>query len=82
LEDEAKEKGVNFIWNSVVEEIFGDEMVKGIKIKNVKTGETKEIAIDGIFVSIGEEPNNELAKKIGIELDEHGYSGWNATHKC
>ena len=73
LEDEAKEKGVNFIWNSVVEEIFGDEMVKGVKIKNVKTGETKEIAIDGIFVLIGEEPNNELAKKIGIELDEHGY---------
>ncbi|MCD6473437.1 MAG: thioredoxin-disulfide reductase [Thermoplasmata archaeon] len=73
LEDEAKQKGVNFIWNSVVEEIFGDEMVKGVKIKNVKTGEIKEIKASGVFVSIGEEPNNELAKKVGAQLDEHGY---------
>jgi len=73
LEDEAKEKGVKFIWNSVVEEIYGNEMVEGIKIKNVKNGEIKEIGVDGIFVSIGEEPNNELAKKLGAKLDEHGY---------
>ena len=73
LEDEAKEKGINFIWNSVVEEIFGEDMVKGVRIKNVKTGEIKEINFDGIFVSIGEEPNNELAKKIGAKLDEKGY---------
>jgi len=73
LEDEAKEKGINFIWNSVVEEIFGDEMVKGIKIKNVKTGEISTLEVDGVFVSIGEEPQNELAKKIGLELDEAGY---------
>ena len=73
LEDEAKEKGIKFIWNSVVEEIFGEEMVKGIKLKNVKTGETSILEVDGVFVSIGEEPQNELAKKIGVELDESGY---------
>ncbi len=73
LEEEAKSKGVKFIWNSVVEEIIGNDMVSGVKIKNVKTGEMKELEFNAVFVSIGEEPNNEIAKKIGIELDEHGY---------
>ncbi|MEM2935049.1 MAG: FAD-dependent oxidoreductase, partial [Candidatus Thermoplasmatota archaeon] len=73
IEEEAKAKGVNFIWNSVVEEIFGKEKVEGIKIRNVKTNEIKEMGVDGIFVSIGEEPNNEIAKKIGLSLDEHGF---------
>lgn len=73
LEKEAKEKGVKFIWNSIVEEIIGNEMVSGIKIKNIKTGEEKVIKVDGVFVSIGEEPQNKLAKQIGLKLDENGY---------
>ncbi|MCD6512746.1 MAG: thioredoxin-disulfide reductase [Thermoplasmata archaeon] len=73
LEEEAKSKGVKFIWNSVVEEIIGNEMVSGLRIRNVKTGEINELEFNAVFVSIGEEPNNEIAKKIGIELDEHGY---------
>lgn len=73
LEEEAKEKGINFIWNSIVEEIIGDDFVKAVKIKNVKTGEEKVIATDGVFISIGEEPQNELAKQVGIKLDENGY---------
>ena len=73
LENEAKEKGVEFMWNSIVEEIIGKETVEGIKVKNVKNGERKTIKVDGVFVSIGEEPQNELAKKAGIKLDENGY---------
>ena len=73
LENEAKEKGVKFIWNSIVKEIIGKETVEGIKVKNVKNGERKTIKVDGVFVSIGEEPQNELAKKAGIKLDENGY---------
>ncbi|KAA0000106.1 MAG: thioredoxin-disulfide reductase [Thermoplasmata archaeon] len=73
LENEAKEKGVEFIWSSIVEEIIGKETVEGIKVKNVKNGERKTIKVDGVFVSIGEEPQNELAKKAGIKLDENGY---------
>ena len=73
LENEAKEKSVKFIWNSIVEEIIGKETVEGIKVKNVKNGERKTIKVDGVFVSIGEEPQNELAKKAGIKLDENGY---------
>ncbi|KAA0010181.1 MAG: thioredoxin-disulfide reductase [Thermoplasmata archaeon] len=73
LENEAKEKGVEFIWNSIVEEIIGKETVEGIKVKNVKNGKRKTIKVDGVFVSIGEEPQNEVAKKAGIKLDENGY---------
>ncbi|MCD6448688.1 MAG: thioredoxin-disulfide reductase [Thermoplasmata archaeon] len=73
LEEEAKEKGIQFIWNSVVEEIIGKEMVEGVKIKNVKTGEEKILEVSGVFISIGEEPQNQLAKQIGLKLDENGY---------
>ncbi|RLF40941.1 MAG: thioredoxin-disulfide reductase [Thermoplasmata archaeon] len=73
LEEEAKENGVRFIWNSVVEEILGKEMVEKLKIKNVKTGEVSMLEVDGVFVSIGEEPQNSLAKEIGVALDENGY---------
>jgi len=73
LEEEAKEKGIQFIWNSVVEEIIGKEMVEGVKIKNVKTGEEKILEVSGVFISIGEEPQNQLAKQLGLKLDENGY---------
>jgi thioredoxin reductase (NADPH) len=73
LEEEAKEKGIQFMWNSIVEEILGDETVTGMKIKNVKTNETKIYNFDGIFISIGEEPQNALAKKIDVQLDKEGY---------
>lgn len=73
LEEEAKEKGVHFIWNSVVEEIVGKETVEGVKIKNVKTNEEKIIEVSGVFISIGEEPQNQLAKQLGLKLDENGY---------
>lgn len=73
LEEEAKKTGVAFIWNSVVEEILGTDAVEKLKIKNVTTGETHLLEVDGVFISIGEEPQSELARKIGVALDEHGY---------
>lgn len=61
------------IWNTVVEAILGEERVTGLALKNVATGERSELAVDGVFIAIGEEPNNELAKRLGLELDERGY---------
>ena len=65
---------VNFVWNSVVSEIHGSEDggVKKISLKNVNTGEEDSIRVKAVFVAIGIIPNNELAKKIGIELTEEG----------
>ena len=65
---------VNMVWDSVVQEIHGSEAggVKKITIKNVKTGEEHEERVKAVFIAIGIIPNNELAKKIGIELTEEG----------
>jgi thioredoxin reductase (NADPH) len=65
---------VNMIWDSVVTEISGDEEtgVRKITIKNVKTDEETKLRVKAVFVAIGIIPNNDLAKKIGIKLNEDG----------
>lgn len=65
-------QNVNFIWNSVVEEVLGQEKVIGLKLKNTQTGEISELAIDGLFVAIGHRPNTDFLKGE-LELDEKGY---------
>ena len=63
---------VRFIWDTVVEEILGDQTVTGVRVRNVKTGDISVIEADGVFVYIGMEPKTELfAGKL--ELDEWGY---------
>ncbi|MBO3841764.1 MAG: FAD-dependent oxidoreductase, partial [Candidatus Brockarchaeota archaeon] len=63
---------IEFIWNSVVEEILGGERVEGVRVKRVDTGEVSEIRCDGVFVSIGYKPNTELFRGQ-VEMDEKGY---------
>jgi thioredoxin reductase (NADPH) len=63
---------VRFIWDSTVEEILGDEKVAGVKVTNLKTGESQELAVDGVFPYIGHIPNSGLFKGF-LELDEGGY---------
>ena len=63
------------IWDSVLEEVLGDDDppgVTGAKIKNVKTGEVSELAVDGIFIAIGHDPNSGLFKGQ-LEMDGEGY---------
>jgi len=74
LVQRVKETGkVEFVLNSVVKEIYGDEKVRGIKVKNLITGELRDIPAEGVFINIGYEPENTLAKKLGVNLDEKGY---------
>jgi len=73
LQTQILEKNINVVWDSVVEEIFGDSIVKGVKIRNVKDNSINEMSIDGVFVSIGEKPNSAIAKSIGVKTDEKGY---------
>jgi len=70
---ELQRKGVKFFWNSIVKEIRGENLVKSAIIYNQKTGETREIEVDGVFINIGEEPNSQIAKAAGIKVDERGY---------
>jgi len=69
-----KEKAnVEILWNAEVKEIRGEKLVNKVVIFNNRTGETKEIFVDGVFVQVGEAPNTEVAKEAGIRIDEEGY---------
>ncbi len=68
-----QERKVEFLWNSVVKEIIGDAKVKSAVVYNNKTGETREIEFDGVFVQVGEVPNSQLAVKAGVKVDKGGY---------
>jgi len=63
---------IKFIWNSVVQAIKGDSIVRLVTVKNVKTGETREIEADGVFLFIGLVPRTQFLKGL-ISLDENGY---------
>lgn len=63
---------VEFVLDSVIEEVLGDEKVTGVKLKNVKTSEITTQPIDGIFVAIGHKPNTDFLKGQ-LELDQKGY---------
>ncbi len=63
---------IEILWNSVTEEILGENKVEGMRIKNTLTGETKEIPVQGFFVAIGHKPNTDIFKGI-LDMDENGY---------
>lgn len=65
-------KNIEFVWDSKITKIFGEGPVKGVTVTNVKTNETKDIALDGIFVTIGRIPNTEIVKD-SITIDKQGY---------
>ena len=68
-------KKIEIIWDSVVEEIIGDDNpknVKGLKIKNVKNNKTSDLKIDGLFIAIGHDPATHLFKDQ-LKMDKEGY---------
>lgn len=73
VETVKKKPNVEFVLNSVVKEIRGDKIVKQIVVQNLKTGEIKELNVNGVFVEIGFDPPTDFARNNGIETDENGY---------
>ena len=65
-------ENVEFIWNFQVSQLLGEEKLSGVALQNVVTGEERELALDGLFVSIGRQPATELFRGQ-LELDENGY---------
>ena len=63
---------IEFIWDTVVEKINGDNSVESVLLKNVKTGETTNHPTEGVFVFIGHTPNTDLFKGQ-LDMDENGY---------
>ena len=63
---------VKFIWNTVINEISGQDKVTGVRLKNTQSGEISQLQIDGVFIAIGHKPNTEFLKGQ-LDLDEKGY---------
>jgi thioredoxin reductase (NADPH) len=73
MQDRAmKNEKIAFQWNSSLEEVIGDEVVAGVRLRNIQTNQTEEIALSGVFVAIGHTPNTSLFKGK-IDMDEAGY---------
>lgn len=74
LQDHLKScENVEFIWDSEVLEIEGENKVEGVKVRSMKTGEEKNLKLDGVFIAIGTIPNSGLVAKILHLVDENGY---------
>ena len=70
-----KHEKVEMVWDSVIEEILGEENpfgVTGVRVKNIKTNETKDIPVHGTFIAIGHDPNTSLFKGQ-LDLDDENY---------
>lgn len=63
---------IKFMWNSVVQEVKGDNMVRSIMVKNVKTQEVTEHQTEGVFLFVGISPRTQFLKRL-VDMDEGGY---------
>ncbi|MFI9239039.1 thioredoxin-disulfide reductase [Streptomyces sp. NPDC053079] len=63
---------ISFIWDSEVAEIHGENKLSGLTLRNLKTGESAELPVTGLFIAIGHDPRTELFKGQ-LELDDEGY---------
>lgn len=76
MQDRArKNEKIAFLWDTIVEEIYGDpkgEGVTGVRLKNVKTNQVSDFRCDGVFIAIGHSPNTQLFKGQ-LDMDEIGY---------
>jgi thioredoxin reductase (NADPH) len=69
---------IKFLWNSVVQEVKGDQVVRSILVKNVKTHEIKEFETEGVFLFVGISPKTQFLKGL-VEMDSEGYILTNET---
>ena len=63
---------IDVIWDSGVEEVFGDKALTSVKLRNFKTDETTDLALDGLFMAIGHDPNTTVFRGH-LDLDDAGY---------
>ncbi len=72
IERAEKDPKLEFVWNSQVVDVLGDEQVSAVRLRNTVDGTESELAVTGLFVAIGHDPRNELIKGI-VDLDDAGY---------
>lgn len=67
-----KNPKIKFVWNSAIEEILGDPTVTGVRLRNLNTKESTHLAVEGVFVAIGHEPNTQVFRDQ-LECNATGY---------
>ncbi len=73
MQDRVKNaENIKIYWNTETDEVLGEKMVEGVRIKNRRSGEKQEIPVKGFFVAIGHTPNSEIFKDY-LDMDEAGY---------
>ena len=73
MQDRAvKNEKITFVWNSVVEDVLGNDVVTGVRVKNLVTGKVAELPCAGVFVAIGHRPNTNLFSGQ-LDMDAKGY---------
>jgi len=73
LQRRAKENPkITFLWNTVVEQVSGEDRLTGVLLKDLATGEVEETKVDGLFVNIGHIPETDYLRAT-VELDENGF---------
>ena len=63
---------IRFLWDSEVTQLLGEDLLEGIRVRNLKNGEEQNVAVQGLFVSVGRKPATELVKEQ-LTLDNAGY---------
>ena len=63
---------ITFVWNTVVEDVLGENEVEGVVLRNVETGKTTTLPVKGLFIAIGHKPNTGIFKGW-LEMDTQGY---------
>jgi thioredoxin reductase (NADPH) len=73
LQEKAfSQPNIELAWNTVVDEIIGDKMLSGLRLRNVKTGRPSDLEVDGVFVAVGLKPNSQVFSQL-VTLDEAGF---------
>ena len=67
-----KEDKIEVIWNRVVDEMEGEEILKALKLRDTRSGDIESLPVDGVFIAIGHRPNTEILRNI-LELTPDGY---------
>lgn len=66
-------ENVEFVWDSEVKEIKGEDQVENVVVHNKKTDEDREISLQGVFIAVGIRPSSDIAKSLGVNMSEDGY---------
>ncbi|MFW9806752.1 MAG: thioredoxin-disulfide reductase [Candidatus Thorarchaeota archaeon] len=72
VQDYVFNSSVEILWNTIVKEIRGDDLIHDLLLENVNTGEQHTLEVDGTFIALGSNPESSLAKSIGVETNERG----------